>query len=268
MTIHIYGENGITVKSAIKLNRQRDAYHRLLHILRNYCTRYNYFKKSCAKPQHFNPKAEYDILLFPCFGKTPRGRNSRVKGETAFGEPDMIISSRYAHHTNFIFEFETGTFAKKLMAQISPLPRTSLAYQLCRFYQLGEKLLNLDIDSIQDKKLGAANSRYSQAYYDFGPTGYYFNYKPKYAKIHHSFECQISKILGKEYYIISVTTDKTTAQANESLNNMLNIINDNDAHYNRSRFIALTYYDIRAIFGGGLQLYLPNPTNGFQEIRL
>ncbi len=131
----VYGENGITFKVAVKLEIQSGGYGRFLDTLRR---RYGRMHRSNRRADFAGDRNDRRYL-FPNFGK--KGR-SGGRGETCFGEPDMIVGTRKA---NFIFEFETGKFSRLIRRNSEGILKTgSLPYQLCRFYQLGELLLELD----------------------------------------------------------------------------------------------------------------------------
>ncbi|MDP8235141.1 MAG: hypothetical protein P9M08_02030 [Candidatus Erginobacter occultus] len=254
----VYGENGITFKVAVKLETQAHGYRRFIAAIRK-----RYREMHGAGPvQGLNAGKNDRFYLFPSFGK--RGRAGK-RGETCFGEPDMIIGTKKA---NLIFEFETGAFSGLIHRnQAGVLKTQGLPYQLCRFYQLGALLLRLDEQTIADPV-----NRSEEALYQFaGGNGrrtshYYFSYSED--RDRHSFEGAVRSLLGKkQYFVVSVTNDRRPEDAIAGLGQMLRMVGDG---YDRKRFIALTYSDLKnaGCFGDGLQLQLGGARQGFQAISL
>lgn len=254
----VYGENGITFKIAVKLETQAGGYGRLMAVLRG---RYRKMHGE-SPPPGLNASRNDRVYLFPGFGK--RGRSGR-RGETCFGEPDMVIGTRKA---NLFFEFETGAFSGLIHRnQDGVLKTQGLPYQLCRFYQLGVLLLRLDEQTITDPA-----NRSEKALYQFaGENGrrtnrYYFSYSEN--RDRHSFESAVRSLLGKkQYFVVSITDDNCPEDAAAGLDRMLGIVGRG---YDRKRFIALTYADLRSVrcFGEGLQFHLGGARQGFQAISL
>jgi len=262
----VYGENGITFKIAVKLDMQKYVYTNLLNII---CNRYKDMHGETIISKFRNNVGNVQIYLFPNFGK--RGR-SGADGETCFGEPDMIISTDKA---NYIFELETKPFMNLLKYKGNILRTDSLAYQLCRFYQLGSILSNLTQAEIIDP-----SARTSKALYEFIRSDgrrtkmYYFNFgnikrKASVNKVNrHSFERMVLNLLGKEFYIISITNDCEVSDAVGAFNKMMNVVGKNK--YETKHFIVMTYKDIqsRECFGENLQLSLNRSRQRFQAINI
>lgn len=255
----VYGENGITLKIATKIESQQNGYRGFLNTMR---LRYAEMSNEVIKAD-FSANNNGSIFLFPTFGK--RGRYGRPQ-ETGFGEPDMIISTRTS---NYIFEYETDHFSRLIYQNNDGILKTKgLPYQLCRFYQLGEKLNRLNNETILDPEercddaryhfINNAGNRKSQYYFNFRANG-----DP------HSFENAALNLLAKNnFYIVSVTNDNSYEEAMEGLKQMLSIVGEDN--YDLSRFIVLTYNDLqnRNCFGDKLQLSLNGARQGFQVINL
>jgi len=266
MAIHIYGENGITFKIADKLNRQNKGYAKFMRLMR---VRYRNMHGRIDL-EDFKSSRNRNIYLFPNFGK--RGRSGE-SAETCFGEPDMIISNGNAI---FLFEFETKSFSKLLhIPKRGSLTTKSLAYQLCRFYQLGELLVKLNNKQILKNSDRRVNARYCFK----NQSGerkrfYYFSFRKEYFSSHseekwnHSFEKMVAGLLEKKkFYVVSVTKDRSYDEALQGLKKMLEIAGKDK--YKPEKFIVLIYDDLQSdnVFGQALQLDLEDARQGFQEIR-